>query len=174
MFREFPSSRSSLTSGTNIREGNVQWMYISDMFIGHFPSSSYSPHICGIVVIKGRFGFWYFRFHVLGYFRNSKDNSSWWINSVVPLEMFILDIACNSFNVNSIFSNSAWNYIYYQCNELLSTLTLISLSDMLSWSRPETLLLFEACWSPPLPLPPNLPTCKGSHWLGFLGLFMRF
>ena len=45
------SSQASLPSGTNIREGNVQWMYISDMFIGHFPSSSYSPHICGLVVI---------------------------------------------------------------------------------------------------------------------------
>ena len=70
------SSQASLPSGTNIREGNVQWMYISDMFIGHFPSSSYSPHICGLVVIWGRFRVWYFIFHILGYFRNSKDKCS--------------------------------------------------------------------------------------------------
>ena len=71
-----PSSQASFPSGTNIREGNVQWMYISDMFIGHFPSSSYSPHICGLVVIWGRFRVWYFIFHILGYFRNSKDKCS--------------------------------------------------------------------------------------------------
>ena len=51
-----------------------------------------------------------------------------------------------------------------------AVLTLISLSDILSWSRPETLLWLEACWSPPpFPLPPNLPTCRCVRsWLVYI------